>query len=141
MNYDDSKFLKALIFLVVMLPSAFAEDASISGLEPCITDPNETVTPLRQDVEGSCGTLMTYNKDTGLYDNKCAIGGPINPANGEVYLTHLPDFTLRSEGSEITLFRTYRSYLKDSGVLGNGWRLNFEEHLVLPTGKSHDSVE
>jgi RHS repeat-associated protein len=105
-------------------------------VEPCTSSTSEAVAPLQQAIEGSCGNLLTYNKDTGRYDNKCPVGAPINPANGEVYLAHLPDFTLHSEGSEISFFRTYRSYLNDAGALGKGWRSNFEERLIVSTAKA-----
>jgi RHS repeat-associated protein len=99
--------------------------------ESCQVAEQPALPKVVQAVTGSCDYLATWDKNTGRWENKCHIGAPINPANGEVYLIHPPDFTLKSEGSEISFFRTYRSFFSKAGALGNGWVFNFEEHLAF----------
>lgn len=64
-----------------------------------------------------------------------AVAG-VNPKNGNFYITY-NDVSLKSDGHELDITRTYNSKATQVGWFGYGWGSRYETHLiVLPDGSA-----
>lgn len=63
-------------------------------------------------------------------------GAGVNPKNGNFYITY-NDATLKKDGHELSITRTYNSMATESGWFGYGWGSLYESRLVvLPDGSA-----
>ena len=60
-----------------------------------------------------------------------AAGKPVNPANGNMYLSQ-SDYSLPGVGPSVNLTRTYNSMIQTSGLFGLGWTSNYDVRLYSP---------
>lgn len=62
-------------------------------------------------------------------DSCPAVGEPINPANGNMYL-HQADYQLPSVGFGLNVTRTYNSDSQRVGLFGRGWSTAYDESIA-----------
>ena len=82
----------------------------------------------RQQYKGTAYTEVTIKKNLGNAPNSDHVGDPVNIVTGNFYATDL-DLSIKDLGPSLEIMRYYNSLDTRSGMLGKGWRLNYESSI------------